>query len=210
MEIYTNPYPQQKTFFDFHSDFNMFSYYIAWLTSIVISQCLSAAVVPFSLKFKTCKVNNALFNPLMGAFNFTFFTSFLEFNLQFCFTVQTVSLSYSNLWLLHIPYLLLPLSPRGCSFPTPTPPHHMYSLTGALSLMRVKYIFSHWDQTQKPSAVYVLGASYQLVYVAWLVFQRAQKSRLFETVGLLIGLPPSSASFSFSLIQPQGSSASVH
>jgi hypothetical protein len=33
----------------------------------------------------------------------------------------------------------------------------------ASSLLRVRYIFSAWTHTRKSSAVYVLGASYQLV-----------------------------------------------
>jgi hypothetical protein len=40
--------------------------------------------------------------------------------------------------------------------------------------------------------------------------ERSQRSRLVETAGPPTGLPPSSASSSFFLIQPQGSEASVH
>jgi hypothetical protein len=40
--------------------------------------------------------------------------------------------------------------------------------------------------------------------------ERSQRSRLVETVGLLIGSPSSSDSSSLFLIQPQGSSTSVH
>ena len=56
--------------------------------------------------------------------------------------------------------------------------------------------------------LYVLVASYQLVYAACLgspVFERFQESRLIETAGPPTGLPSSSASFSLSLIQQQGS-----
>jgi hypothetical protein len=42
------------------------------------------------------------------------------------------------------------------------------------------------------------------------VSERSQESRLIETAGPPIGSPFSSASSSFSLIQPQGSPASVH
>jgi hypothetical protein len=37
--------------------------------------------------------------------------------------------------------------------------------------LRVRCIFSDWTQTQQSSTVCVLGASYQLVYTAWLVVQ---------------------------------------
>jgi hypothetical protein len=42
------------------------------------------------------------------------------------------------------------------------------------------------------------------------VFERSQGSRLIETAGSPTGLPSSSVSSSFSLIQQQGSDASVH
>jgi hypothetical protein len=42
------------------------------------------------------------------------------------------------------------------------------------------------------------------------VFERSQGSRLTKTAGPPTGSPFSLASFSFSLIQPQGSAASVH
>ena len=57
----------------------------------------------------------------------------------------------------------------------------------------------------------MLGVSYQLVHVAWLIVKclRDPRSRLVETDGLPMGLSSSSASSIFSLIQPQGSPASV-
>jgi hypothetical protein len=55
----------------------------------------------------------------------------------------------------------VPISPS--SHPT-RPPHF-------LGLLRVRCIFSDWTQTQQSSAIYVLGASYQLFYAAWLVVQ---------------------------------------
>jgi hypothetical protein len=72
-----------------------------------------------------------------------------------------------------------PLHPTG-------PPHSLNSLS------RVRCIFSYRVQTQKSSVVYVLGASYQLVYAARLVVQylrdpKSKGSRLFETAGLPIG-----------------------
>ena len=42
------------------------------------------------------------------------------------------------------------------------------------------------------------------------VLERSQESRLIDTAGLPIGSPSSSDSFSLSLIQSQGSAASVH
>jgi hypothetical protein len=51
------------------------------------------------------------------------------------------------------------------------PPHLTSKLHEASSLLGVKCIFSDWTQTQQSSAVYVLGASYQPVYAAWLVVQ---------------------------------------
>jgi hypothetical protein len=42
------------------------------------------------------------------------------------------------------------------------------------------------------------------------VSERSQESRLVETACLPMSLPPSSTSSKFSLIQPQGSPASVH
>jgi hypothetical protein len=43
----------------------------------------------------------------------------------------------------------------------------------------------------------------------WWLSDRSQESRLVETVGLPMGSSSSSASSSFSLIQPEGSAASV-
>ena len=62
------------------------------------------------------------------------------------------------------PHSSVPLSPRGCSSHP-----QAFPLPGASSLLRIRHIFSHWGQTRQSSAVYVLGASYQLVHAAWLV-----------------------------------------
>ena len=67
-----------------------------------------------------------------------------------------------------------PLSPRGCPNP---PPHLTSKLPGASSLLRARCIISDWTQTQQSSAVYVLGALYQLVYAAWLVVQSLRDLR---------------------------------
>jgi hypothetical protein len=60
------------------------------------------------------------------------------------------------------------LSPRGCPQP---PPHLASKLPRASILLRVRCIISEWTQTQKSSTVFVLGASYQLVYAVCLVVQ---------------------------------------
>jgi hypothetical protein len=52
-----------------------------------------------------------------------------------------------------------------------SPSHWTLRLPGTSSLLRVRCIFSDRVQTQQSSAVHVLGASYQLVYAAWLVAQ---------------------------------------
>ena len=82
--------------------------------------------------------------------------------------------------------------------PTTHPlPKQTSKLHGAFSLLRAWCIFIDWTQTQQSSAVCVLGASYQLVYVCCLVggpvLERSQGSRLIETTGPPTGLP----SFSF-------------
>lgn len=103
-------------------------------------------------------------------------------------------------------YFLLPLiffSPVIFSlpvhFPTvpphPTPPHpdRPSLLSGFSSLMRVRCVFFYWDQTSQSSAVYVLGALYQLMYAAWLVAQNLRDLRGFGYLRLLFylwGCPP--------------------
>jgi hypothetical protein len=104
-----------------------------------------------------------------------------------------------------------PRPPSDCStFHTPphlvsprdyphSPPNLTSKLPGASSLLRVRCIISEWTQTLQSSTVCVLEASYQLVYVAFLVvpmFERSQESRLIETLGPPSGPPFSSASFS--------------
>jgi hypothetical protein len=56
----------------------------------------------------------------------------------------------------------------------------------------VRCILSHWGQTRKSSAVYVSGASHQLVYAAWLVAQSLRDVRgpgLLRLLVLLWGHP---------------------
>ena len=77
----------------------------------------------------------------------------------------------SAFWLFLIPFLQPSLQEN---VPTYLPlPYQMSPLPGAsgLSRVRIRYIFSHWGQTRQSSAVNVLGASYQLVYAAWVVAQ---------------------------------------
>jgi hypothetical protein len=61
--------------------------------------------------------------------------------------------------------------------PSPTHCSQDYQLYGASSLFRVRCFFS-WTQTCQSYAVYVLGASHQLVYAAWLVAQCLQDLRV--------------------------------
>ena len=84
--------------------------------------------------------------------------------------IQVLFSSWSTLKVLYILYLIpSPVSPRGC--PQPPLPHQISKLPGTSSLLRVRYIFSEWSHTRHCSAVYVLGASYQLVFAVWLVVQ---------------------------------------
>ena len=130
---------------------------------------------------------------------------------KLCFTVQTLSPSWSILQMFHILHVNLP-SPRECPENVPHP-HKTSPLHGTSILFRVRCIFSDWTDTQQSSAIYVLGASYKLVYAAWFgvsVSERSQGSTLVKTAGLPIGSPFSSSSSSFSRIPPHGSLASVH
>jgi hypothetical protein len=79
--------------------------------------------------------------------------------------------------------------------PTPSP-QLTSNFPGTSSLLRVRCIISEWTQIQQFSTVCMLGSSYQLVYSAWMVFERSQGSRLIETAGPPIGSPFSLASFS--------------
>ena len=101
------------------------------------------------------------------------------------------------------------LSPWG--YPHP-PPHLTSKLSGASSRLRIKCIISEWTQTQKSSTVYVLGASYQLVYAVCLVVQCLRDLGVqinwdcwsSYRITLLLSF------FQPSLIQQQESAASVH
>jgi hypothetical protein len=109
------------------------------------------------------------------------------------FTVQ----SLSALWLL----LPLPIS-RGCTYPHPTRTPQSW---GPQISRGLGASFLTKDRPGR-LLLYVLGASYQLVYAAWSVsqYQQCWGSRLVEIAALTFGLPFCSASSRFSLIQPQG------
>ena len=136
---------------------------------------------------------------------------FILFILLVFYTPLILSPSQSTLWLFHIEYF----SPH-CPFlhediPISTPPSHQTSLLpGAFRLLRVRCIFSDW--IQQLSAVYLLDP-----LISWCMLpgcvpmsKRSQGSILIETAGFPTGSPSTSASSSFSLIQPQGLPASVH
>ena len=77
---------------------------------------------------------------------------------KLCFTVQTLSPSWSMLQMFHILHVNLP-SPRECPENVPHP-HQTSPDSGTSSLFRVRCIFSDWTDTQQSSAIYVLGTSY--------------------------------------------------
>ena len=91
-----------------------------------------------------------------------------------------------------------------------TPPHLISVLPGASSLLRVR-----WNFSETRPCIPLLYVCWGLIPVAICclvggpVFERSQVSRLIETSGPPTGLPSSTASSSFPLIQPQGSAASV-
>jgi hypothetical protein len=93
----------------------------------------------------------------------------------------------------------------------PPPPQMTSKLPGSSSLLRVRCIISEWTQTWQSSAVCMLVASYQLVYADCLVFQcLRQLSPDWLRLLVLLQGHPSPHLFSLSLIQQQGSPASVH
>ena len=73
--------------------------------------------------------------------------------------------------------------------PTPFPPYQTFKLPRASILLKVRYILSDQTQTRQSSDIYVLGASYQLVFASWLVTQCLRQSKLTETAGPPTGLP---------------------
>jgi hypothetical protein len=73
---------------------------------------------------------------------------------------------------------LLPCFHEDVLTPYSRPPPPTSKLPEDSSLLRVRCIYSAWTKTQQSSAVYVLGASYQLVYAAWLVVQCLRELRV--------------------------------
>jgi hypothetical protein len=121
------------------------------------------------------------------SFSLSFFLFYFKFN--FCIPYSIPQPPIHPLTAPHPtppPHSTLP--PRGCPQP---PPHLNSKLLGTSSLLRVRCIISEWTQTRQSSAVSVLGASYQLVYAACLVFSVWEISGVqIETAG------PPAASFS--------------
>ena len=84
------------------------------------------------------------------------------FNLFFmssCYPPPGLPSSHSSSKRMPPPHIHLPPTPVGLPIPW------------GLSLSRVRWGLYHWDQTRQSSDVYVSGASYQVVYAAWLVAQ---------------------------------------
>ena len=103
-----------------------------------------------------------------------------------------------------------PMSPLGCYHPHPIWP--LNSLGPPVSSGIVASSLTEHRPWQC-STVCVLGgliSAGACCLFGGPVFERSRGSRLIETAGPPTGLPSSSASFSLSLIQQQGSTASVH
>ena len=100
-----------------------------------------------------------------------------QYSAPFYFVVSILSFIYLFIYLysrfyslLNIPYLPTPCLQEDV--PTPQSPDSQTSkLLEASSLLNIRCILSSWTQTLQPSALYMMGASYQLLYAAWLVVQ---------------------------------------
>jgi hypothetical protein len=156
----------------------------------------------------------------------------LLLTMEWCFREKNIyiilNLYILNLYFYNPGFILLQVKPLSycCSshtastlyvskrmLPHPIPTHQTSPLPGTSSLLKVRCSFCHWVKNRQCSDVYVLGASYQLVYAAWLVAQchrQSPESRLIQTPGFPIGLLSYSVFSSFTPIQLQGSAASVH
>ena len=139
---------------------------------------------------------------------------FFIFLFCFVFYIQDFILpTQSTLWLIHIQYLL----PTLClheDFPALHPQPHLTSkLPRASRLLRVRMHNFWWNTDQAVLCSICVGdliSTGIFCLVGGPVFERSQGSRLIETAGTPTRLPPSSASFCLSLIQPQGSASSFH
>ena len=107
------------------------------------------------------------------SYSFFFFLFIVIFsnNIYIYIYIHILSPFRSTLELFHIPYLFLcpQLHKDVLTPPCPTP--QTSPLPGASRLLRGRCIFSDYTQNMQSSAMYVFGASYQLVYTAWLVVQ---------------------------------------
>jgi hypothetical protein len=154
------------------------------------------------LSFHYCRdLNSTTLSIFIVANNILIFYSLIQYS----------SPSISALRPFPVPYLNSE-SPRGC--PHPLPPHHQTSpLSGASSLSQGLDASSLTEARLVSPLPYMCGSliSPGLCYlVGGSVSERSQRCRSVGIAGLPRGLPSSSASPSFTPIQPQGSSASVY
>lgn len=128
--------------------------------------------------------------------------------------LQVLYCSWSTLWPLYIPYLLHPfLSPLG--YPPTHNPLTQSDLPTTWGLQSVEsYVHLLWLNPELAIwcciCVWGLISAGECCLVGGSNFVRTLGSRLIETVGPSTGLPSFSASFILSLIQLQGSPASVY
>ena len=123
------------------------------------------------------------------------------FIIIFCTTV--LSPSQSTFWLFHIPYWLSPFPDPGLQGDVPTSPAPHSNPWGLQSLIETDPVVFCSICVE----VLILAILCCLLVIP--VSERSGGSRSIETAGPPRGLPSSSASSSFFLIQPQGSAASV-
>lgn len=93
---------------------------------------------------------------------FYFFNSLILF-----FTVQSSSPSRSAPWTL--PSHTSPISLQEDGPTSPPTPHQILPLPGASSPLTIMWNLCHWGQARSSSLVYVLDASYQLIYTVLLL-----------------------------------------
>jgi hypothetical protein len=120
------------------------------------------------------------------------------------FTVQSLSHSWSTLQLFLI-YTSSPISKRMS--PSQAPPHHTSRL---LSTSRCSFSLRTDRSVLGCICVGGLISAGKGCLVDGSVSERSQGSRLVEIAGLLTESPSSSDFSRFSILQPQGSLASVH
>ena len=144
----------------------------------------------------------------LALFLLVLFTSYLIFFNYFCsFTVQSLPPSWSALPQFLIPFLLPTVSKRMFHFTSPPGLH----TPGASSLQGQAHLLPLRPDQAVLCCMCVGGL--RPAHVCCLVggsgSERSPGSRLVETAGLPMGLPSSSPSSSFPLIQSQGSLTSV-